>query len=197
MQFSDTLVLSFVMDETVEFVYNARLRRRSLDTDLQSRLAAALLNDIQRDNIDQGVGTAGDDINHDEGDEHAFVPEDDASDIEEDMVIEPNELSDSEDDDEEREGEEQPVEDENILYGKDGTQWSKNEPAAARFRQHNITCFQSGPKQRSSVPIEVFKQFFSPNISLIIITETIDTQRPPSRNGTKKIPTKNRELGSI
>lgn len=96
-------------------------------------------------------------------------------------MIEPNELNDSDDDEEqdideaEEMVERQQSANGDCLYGKDGTKWKKDEPAAGRMRQHyqhNILHFRAGPKQQNSVSIEVFKRFFTPNISFIIITET-------------------------
>lgn len=160
------------MSETVDFFYNTRQRQHKNDSNFNKRLSAALLNDIQSENegdIDEidPFDDGDDDLDAD------FVPsEDEASDIEDELVIEPNEIFDSDDDDDEEENSEVHANDE-YFYGRDGTEWKKNEPTAAgRVRQHMIMRFRSGPKQQNSIPIEVFKNFYTQNISFIIITET-------------------------
>ena len=112
------------------------------------------------------------------------------------MVIEPNELSDT-DEEEEVEVSTQQKQSDSFFIGKDGTKWNKNEPnAAVLVRQHNIMRFRSGPRLRSSIPIEVFKNFFTLNIAFIIITETNKyIEKMQFRNGMKKIPDQNRESG--
>lgn len=179
-------------DDNIEFVYNTRLRRENLDVDFQSRLASAFLLDIRRDNIDDD-----DRDSHDVDDtEEDFVLEYDASDAEEDFVIEPNGLSDSDsddDDDDDDEGAQREV-DQNFFYGKDGTQWSKEPPAGSRIRQHNIMQFRSGPRHQTSVPIEVFKLFFSPNIMFIIISETNRHAKAAFEKWNSENPTKTKKV---
>lgn len=156
------------MSEDVEFVYNTRLRRRSLSIGFHTRVAAAFHNDIQRDPENTIDGT-------NEADPFR-ADEEDASDIETDMVIEANEVSDSDEemDEDEMEGENQSAAASGGFFvGKDGTMWSKNEPnAVGRYRHHNIMRFRAGPKEQNSVAIEVFKKFFSHEISFVIITQT-------------------------
>ena len=80
------------MGDEVEFVYNTRSRCRSLnDTDFHTRLAAALLNDKQHGNADQDEEVDSFGINDDDGDMD-YVPDEDASDIENELVIQPNEI---------------------------------------------------------------------------------------------------------
>lgn len=50
--------------------------------------------------------------------------------------------------------------------------------------------FRSGPKENNSIPIEVFKKFFTPNISFIIITETNRYAKETIRKWNEKNPTK-------
>jgi len=129
-----------------------------------------LLSDIRRANTDEDIDEEVDPFGVDDDQDVGYVPEEDASDIEQDEVIEPNEILDS---DEEIEDDSLPEPNDNFFYGSDGTKWKKDEPSASvRVRQHNIMRFRSGPKQQNSVPIEIFKKFFTPNISFIIITET-------------------------
>ncbi|XP_025415575.1 piggyBac transposable element-derived protein 4-like [Sipha flava] len=142
------------------------------------RLATALVNDIERErNVEESEEI--DEIElfpaDDDDCDVDYVPnEDDASDIENEVIIEPNDLVDS--DEEFTESETQNLctsTSEECFYGKDGTKWEKNEPnTGVRIRQHNVMRFRSGPKERNSVPIEVFKKFFTPDIAFIIITET-------------------------
>lgn len=168
------------MGDEVEFIYNTRLRRRSLSVDFYSRLSSALMSDFERRNADEEeeaevdpFSTDGDDVDRDQN----YVPEEDASDIDSEVEIEPNEIFDS-DEEEEEEGEvptdaaQQQQQKDGYFYGKDGTKWSKTEPNPVRFRQHNIMRFRGGAKTKNTIPIEVFKLFFSPNISFIIINET-------------------------
>lgn len=68
------------MSEEVEFLYTTRLRRQSMDADFQSRLAAALVRDVQRENTDENTDEVNNLLGNDE--EEEYVPEDDASDVE-------------------------------------------------------------------------------------------------------------------
>ncbi|XP_037931653.1 optomotor-blind protein-like [Teleopsis dalmanni] len=89
------------------------------------------------------------------------------------LIIEPNELFDIEDNDEEVPATQQQRVGEKYFYDKDGTKWSKNElNAGVRIRQHNIMRFRARPKEKNSIPLEVFKKFFTSNIIQVIITET-------------------------
>lgn len=157
------------MGDEVEFIYNTHLLRRSSDTN--TRLAAALTNDIKRESNESEPDEI-DPLADDEDEQGIdYVPEDDASDIGEEFVIEANEILDS--DEEEEDENEMHVENqsENVeyFYGKDGTKWNKDEPTdVGRLRKR----FRGGPKQQNSIPIEVFKKMFTSNISFIIITET-------------------------
>lgn len=182
------------MGDAVEFVYNTRLRSRSLSVDFYSRPTNALVIDMQQDNPDQDEEAEAidqfDDGDHGDAD---YVPNEDASDIEEDVIIEPNEIFDSDEEivDETEEVAEVNVadRDDGFFYGKDGTKWSKNEPSTAtRVRQHNIMRFRSGPRQQNSIPMEVFKKFFTPNISFIIITETNRHGRESTRKWNEDNP---------
>lgn len=156
------------MSDEAEFVYNTRLRARSISTDFHGRLANALMRDFGNGSDDEEE----EDRSHEE-DVSAYMPNEDASDIEDDLVIEPDENFESDD---EEEGERQdvgPEETETCMYGKDGTKWEKEEPnTATRVRQHNLMRFKSGPKDENSIPVEVFKKFYTENISFIIITQT-------------------------
>ncbi|KAL4143109.1 hypothetical protein QTP88_005476 [Uroleucon formosanum] len=128
---------------------------------IHERLAAALVNDIERERnveeseeIDEIESFPADDDDCDVD----YVPnEDDASDTENEVVIEPNDLFDS--DEEFTESETQNLctsTSEEFFYGKDGTKWEKNEPnTGVRIRQHNVMRFKSGPKERNSVPVEI------------------------------------------
>lgn len=168
------------MDDEVDMVYNTRLRRQSLDTDFHRRLANALANDLQRERDAEEIEESEDEDLYrlDFNDLHNmdYLPEEDASDIEQEDIIEANEILDSDDDDEGNmhdETQQSIAADDACFYGKDGTKWYKNEPSAStRFRQHNIMRFRAGPKDQNSIPIEVFKKFFTPNMAFIIITET-------------------------
>ena len=43
------------MDNEVEFVYNTRLRSRSLNVDFYNRLSTAMLRDIRRENTEEDI----------------------------------------------------------------------------------------------------------------------------------------------
>lgn len=150
-------------NEDIEFVYNTRSRRKN-DDNFRRRVSDILITNIQTEPTDYESGDEEDplvDINDTR--DLDFVPDDDdASDIEAEYEVEPNEISDSENDEEETP--DQAQSDNECFVGKDGTKWKKNEPSAVgRIRQHNITRgFRGGPKERNSVPIEVFKKFFFP-----------------------------------
>lgn len=166
------------MSEEIEFQYNTRWCGRRVD---DRASAAALLQDIQNDNLElnEEIDPFGGDDENDES--WAWVPGD-ASDIEDDFVIEANELDDSDEDEEMQVFKSQNTAS-NFYYGKDGTVWCKDEPSSNnRIRQHNVMNFRGGPKLQTSVPIEVFKKFFTENISYIIITET----NRYARNDTQK-----------
>lgn len=158
------------MADELEFIYNTRLR----SANLQPQLSEALVRDFQS----QVEADENDDVFENDGDDTAdYVPEDDASDIENDLEIEPNELYDSDEDVDEEEESGNDAEaanevDSGCFYGKDGTKWNETEPPASRLRQHNIMRFQSGTKTRLTNPVEVFKLFFSTNITFVIISET-------------------------
>lgn len=181
------------MSDSVEFVYNTRLRSRILSVDFYSRLTNALVEDMQQNNPDQDEeAEAIDPFDDDDHGDENYVPDEDASDIEEDVMIEPNEIFDSDEEivDETEEVTEVNVadRDDGFFYGKDGTKWSKNEHSpATRIRQHNIMRFRSGPRQ-NSVPMEVFKKIFTPNISFIIITETNRHGREATRRNPDSKP---------
>lgn len=167
------------MSDEVEFIYNTRLRARSISTDFYTRLEQALSNDIQHGNPERDESDEPVDSFFDEDDDDRdlnYLPEEDASDIETDMVIEANEITDSDEEiveeDEEMPDVRRPIETDTCFYGKDSTKWEKEEPNASRIRQHNIMRFRAGPKIQTSVPLEVFKHFFTPNISFVIISET-------------------------
>lgn len=153
------------MNEEIEFLYNTRSRTRSLDPNHQRKLAAAFSRDIE-DDIEVDEENPFDDS--DDGD---YCPDDDASDVESELVVEPGEFIESE---EENDQEGKPQATSNEFYiGKDGTKWAKAEPlSTGRLPQHNVMHFRAGPKERSSSPLDVFKKFLSTNISFIIITET-------------------------
>ena len=129
---------------------------------------------MQHGNADQDEEVDSFGINDDDGDMD-YLPDEDASDIENELVIEPNEIFGS--DEEHGVGGMQAAQPQSAIgscfHGKDGTKWNKDEPAAAvRMRQRNIMRFQAVPKHQNSIPIEVFKKFFTPNISFIIIAGT-------------------------
>lgn len=161
------------MSDEVEFVYNTRFRRQSLDAEYQSRLAAALVRDIRRQSEEEEEEIVDDGAfqnDEDDGDID-FVLGEDASDIEDEIIIEANEIMDSDENDtpyvENREESEQ------NFFGRDGTIWRKAEPPrVGRLPAHNIMRFRAGPKEQNAIPVEVFKKFFSPNIAFIIVTET-------------------------
>lgn len=163
------------MENRVDYVYDTRLRRQSLDTEFHSRLAAAFTNPSEdsfheEDSDEESAFDLGD-VEDDD-----FLIENEASDVESDLVIETGETFDSDSDDDEGEDdsttEEEVSRSDDCYYGKDGTEWKKDEPSSTRIRHHNIMRHRGGPKSNTTVPIEVFKQFFTPNISFIIITET-------------------------
>lgn len=161
------------MNAELESLFNTRRSRRT-NPDFCMRIAEALANDLEHeraveegDEIEQFADEQYDDLDY-------FPNENDASDIENNLVIEPNESCDSEDDEEELPSQTvQQHSAEEYFYGKDGTKWNKQEPnVCIRLRQHNVMRFRAGPKEQSSIPIEVFKRFFTPNIVFVIITET-------------------------
>lgn len=165
------------MSEEIEVVYNTRSRGKRLSNELRVRLSLALSADLEsvRD-VDEL-----DDIDpfedFDDDQDIDYIPDEDASDIEEELEIEPNELEDSDEELEEEQEEEETLtpneRSDECFFGKDGTEWKKNEPSAVgRTRHHNIMRFRSGPRTKNSIPIEVFKLFCTPNMSFIIITET-------------------------
>lgn len=157
------------MAEDLEFVYNTRLRTGSLTDNFQQQLSSALQRDFAlHTEADEEL-----DLFEDQSGENTdFVPEDDASDIEYELEIEANEIFDS-DEESEEESENAPTQAaDGFLLGKDGTKWSTAEPATVRFRQHNVMRFRGGPKTNLTTPLEVFKLFFSPNITFIIVTQT-------------------------
>lgn len=161
------------MNDEIELVYNTRSRKKRFDTDFHARLATALNNDISVEISDDEDDDALEDDDNDQGDDN--LRNDNASDIEDELIIEPNEILDSDEDEEESEeriGNRSKNDD--CFYGKDGTKWSKNERSAVgRMRHHNILRVRrTGPKKQNSIPIEVFKKFFTTNISHIVITET-------------------------
>lgn len=92
------------MSDEVEFLYNTRPRRPGLDSNFHARLEAALSHDIQRNPEEEIDGIDVDDpfrVDED-GNDSDYVPEEDASDIETDIVIEPNKIIDSDNEMEER-----------------------------------------------------------------------------------------------
>lgn len=162
------------MGEEVQFVYNTRFSSGSVN--FHTRLAEALANELERERAAEEV-VANDEIDDfpvvDDDMDLNYMPDDgDASDVENDWVVEGDEVFDSDDSDDDEEIEEQNATKDSFL-GKDGTIWLKNEPnIGVRLRHHNIMRFRPGPKEQNSVPIEVFKKFFTPNITFIIISET-------------------------
>jgi hypothetical protein len=182
------------MSDEIEYRYNTRSRGR----DNQEELRVALLRDISSENteVEEEVEPWIDD------EETDWLPEEDASDIDDDYVIEPNELENSDDsDDGEATAESQAPEGENdsCFYGKDGTVWQKKEPPSTiRIRQHNVMRFRAGPKVQTSIPIEVFKRFFTENISFVIINETNRHARQVTQEWNEKHPTsKQREWSDL
>lgn len=165
------------MNEELEFIFNTRYSNNS-DSDFYTRVAEALANDLERERaIEEAVEHEEDDpFEEDDDDNDAdFLPnENDASDIEADLEIEPNIEHDSDEEEEEYDcGMETQNNNNNCFFGKDGTVWHKKPPnSGVRIRQHNVMRFRAGPKEKNSVPIEVFNKFFTKNISFIIITET-------------------------
>ncbi|XP_050339100.1 piggyBac transposable element-derived protein 4-like [Bactrocera neohumeralis] len=164
------------MIDEVEYVYNTLLCSRNISADFYDRLISALVNDIQNENnyvLREEVDPCESDDNDRDVD---YVPFEDASDIENEIEIEPNEILDSDEeeviDGVEEEERETPSATETSYYGKDGTERKQEPNEAIRTRAHNIMRFRPGPKQQNSVPIEVFKQFFTTNISFIIISQT-------------------------
>lgn len=105
---------------------------------------------------------------------YSFPNVEEASDVEDELIVELNELSESEDDDDEEcDTSEESRDDDNFFYGKEGTKWQKDAPKIlGRARHHNILHFKSGPRNRTAVPLEVFKNLFTPNLAVIIIAET-------------------------
>lgn len=163
------------MSDKIEFVYNTRSKGKTLSKELRTRLSIALSNDlVSEENADE-VDDADPFDDGDDDRDGDYVPGEDASDIEDEILIEPNELADSDGEEESNEETRQTPskKSDSFFYGKDGTEWKKDEPnAVGRVRQHNIMRFKSGPRTQTSVPIEVFKRLFTPNMAFIIITET-------------------------
>lgn len=164
------------MSEEIDFVYNTRARGKRFSKELQTRLSLALSSDLESvrdvDELDE-IDIYAD---FDDDQDVDYIPEEDASDIEDELVIEPNEListSDSEEEEEEETRERPKERSDEYFYGKDNTEWKKNEPSVVgRKRHHNIMRFRSGPRISNSIPLEVFKLFFTPNMSFIIVSET-------------------------
>ena len=165
------------MSEEINFIYNTRSSAQTFDAiDFYSRLDTALSNDIQN-YLEEDVDVVREINPYPRyGDENDldYYPDVDASDIEEDLVIEPNEVFNSDD-------EEEPIENQTTqqattdkcFYGKDGTKWNKKASAfVGRLYQDNILRIPAGPKEQRSISTEVFKKFFTPNIAFIIITNT-------------------------
>lgn len=110
-----------------------------------------------------------------------MLPNDEASDAEEEQVLEIQEEYDSDDEncDVQPSDQVQTAADnmppstlqDFTLFGKDGTKWSKIPPLTGRIRAHNIMQFTGGPVEKNSIPIEVFKKFFTSNIIFIILKE--------------------------
>lgn len=154
------------MSEEINFHYNTRSRGRLYDSALQTALRNDLLNanPEEDEEIDQFVVDG----------EDGWIPDDNASDIEgDDFVIEPNEMFDSDEEETTDEMQVSQSADENCYHGKDGTVWQKEPPSASiRIRQHNVMRFRAGPKVHTSVPIEIFKKFFTESIAVEIINET-------------------------
>lgn len=115
------------------------------------------------DFIDDGNGF---DDDGNENNFNDFPAEDDASDVENEVVIEANELeNDSESDDDTQMQSDHESASNDCFYGRDGTKWMKNEPPnAGRLRHHNVMRFRSGPKVQNALPMDVLKKFFSQNI---------------------------------
>lgn len=81
------------MNDEVAFIYDTRLPDGRVSTDFNTQLSAALLNDIQHNNpdvVEENGEDAGAVISGDDSE--------DASDIEEELIIEPNEALDNADD---------------------------------------------------------------------------------------------------
>lgn len=79
------------------------------------------------------------------------MPDDDASDIEQEMVIEANDIFDSDDEEEEEihTDNQQKSATDDCFYCKDGTIWNKKEPATVdRLRHHHTMPFVAGPKAK-------------------------------------------------
>ncbi|XP_031626214.1 piggyBac transposable element-derived protein 4-like [Contarinia nasturtii] len=164
------------MSDDIEFLYNTHQNDDDFDQTFYSRLEAIFAHDINEYHKRIGEDLEPIFMSGDEGDEQYIPCEDEASDIENDLLVEPNEMIDSDDDVDDDFTEEIQLEtvSESFFYGKDGTKWHKSEPnsAISRIRQHNVMRFRSGPKEENSIPIEVFKKFFTPNIVFIIISQT-------------------------
>lgn len=117
------------MNDEIELVYNTRSRKKRFDTDFHARLATALNNDISVEISDDEDDDALEDDDNDQGDDN--LRNDNASDIEDELIIEPNEILDSDEDEEESEEESEErignrSKNDDCFYGKDGTKWSKN-----------------------------------------------------------------------
>ncbi|XP_043065149.1 piggyBac transposable element-derived protein 4-like [Drosophila ficusphila] len=131
------------------------------------------MDDIRLENPDAEFDEGEDPPTIDDDQDVDYLPEEDASDIEQEEIIEESEESDESDEEIEGDVFDDPDDKDSFFYGTDGTKWSKDEPpTAVQIRQYNTLRFRSGPKQQLSDPREVFKKLFTPNISLIIISET-------------------------
>ena len=124
-----------------------------------TRLAEALGNELERERAAEKVAmVANDNIDDFPGDDDDtdlnYMPDDDdASDVENDCVVEAEEVFDS--DDYEEIEEHNATED--SFLGKNGTIWCKNEPNIRdRIRRHNIMRIRPGPKEQNNVPIQEF-----------------------------------------
>uniref|UniRef100_W8C4W2 Uncharacterized protein n=1 Tax=Ceratitis capitata TaxID=7213 RepID=W8C4W2_CERCA len=141
------------MSEELKFIYNTRLRSRSLSIDFYSRLSNAFVNDFNRnsENVEENLALN----DYDDGDDSRdldYVLDGDASDVENELVIELNEIeildSDEEIEDEEQHATASVIQREattESFFGKDGTEWKK-EQTPSRTRQHNIMRFRACPK---------------------------------------------------
>lgn len=166
------------MAEIIELFYNTRSRRNRQNPALNKRLSDALISDIQTDSEFDEDGDEVDGFEDSDDDDiyYSFPNVEEASDVEDELIVEANELSESEDDGDEDECEtnsDESSEDDTFFYGKDGTKWRKDAPEIlGRARNHNIMRFRSGPRYKTAVPLEMFKNLFTPNLAIIIIAET-------------------------
>lgn len=106
------------MGEPEEFFYNTRSRNHRTNPNFNRRLSAALVSDIQSENegdIDD-IDPFADSDNEQDAD---YLPEEDASDIEDEFVIEPNEIVGSDEENEDQSDVQ--VENDEYFIGKDGT----------------------------------------------------------------------------